>query len=124
MARAAAAGVLFIVLVAAPDAFGQRAAEVYIPMGKSPGVSGRTSVAGAITTIDERRPTIVIADGATRHTAMVTAETRIWLDRSGLALPNLYGTFADLKEGLQAEMKYAAGDGGVAEWIKVRVSEE
>jgi hypothetical protein len=124
MPKAAAVSVAVMLLVVAPGALAQRATEMYIPVGKSPGVSGRTSVAGAIATIDSRQRTLVIADGATRHTATVTADTRIWIDRSGLALPNLQGTFADLKEGLQAEMTYAAGDGGVAGWIKVRVTEE
>jgi hypothetical protein len=127
MPKAAAVGVALMLLVAAPGAFGQRATEVYIPIGQSPGVSGRTSVAGTIATIDRWQRTLVIADGATRHTAVVTADTRIWMDRSGLALPNLQGTFGDLQEGLRAEMKYAADaarEGGVAEWIKVGVSDE
>jgi hypothetical protein len=126
MPKAAAVGVAVLLLVTAPNARGQRATEVFIPVGKSPGVSGRTSVVGTITTIDSRQQSLVIVDGATRHAAVITPDTRVWLDRSGVARSNLQGTFADLKEGLRVEIKYAAGaaDGGVADWIKVETTQE
>jgi hypothetical protein len=92
-------------------------------VGRSPGASGRTSVVGTIATIDSRQQSLVIVDGATRHAVAITPDTRVWVDRSGVARSNLQGTFADLKAGLRAEVKYAAAageDGGIADWIKVQ----
>ena len=56
----------------------------------------------------------------------VDEKTRIWLDRSGLKLPNLYGSLVYCKQGLLVEIKYRNNErkpGAVAEWIKVQARE-
>lgn len=111
-----------------PHAHGQKATEMFIPIGQSPGVSNKISVVGTIETTDARYQTIDIAGQSGSWNVMVTDRTKIWLDRSKLRLPNQKGTFADLRKGLLVEVKYEdAGDKsrgkGPAQWIKVQITE-
>jgi hypothetical protein len=116
-------------LTLAGDAAAQKATEIYIPIGKSPGLSGRSTVIGRVTRIG--------AAGAAGHTITVTSPSRTWtgtiddqtkvyLDRSGLRLPNLYGTKSDCREGALVEMKYKGKpgeEGATVEWIKIQMKE-
>jgi len=106
----------------APHALGQRAAECYIPIGKSPGLSGKCTCMGRIGTVDANGRAI----GGKAWSATVTDRTRIWLDRSKLGRSNTTGTVADLKPGAVVEVKYvgtARGtSSGPAEWVKVEVA--
>jgi acid phosphatase family membrane protein YuiD len=111
-----------------PSAHGQKATEMFIPIGQSPGLSNTISVIGTIEAIDPQGQTIVIAGPAGSWSATITNRTKIWLDRSTLKQTNQTGSFADLKQGLLAEVKYEDPQGrstarGPAEWIKVQIAE-
>ncbi len=108
-----------------PHAFGQKATEMFIPIGQSPGLSGQVTVIGKIETSNAAGRSITIAGSAETWRATITDRTRIWLDKSNLQSINQTGTFDDLKKGLLVEVKYE-GNGrkgqGPAEWIKCAVN--
>lgn len=86
----------------------QRTTELYIPIGKSPGlsISGKTIV-GFVTKVESDQ--ITIGD----KVIQLTADTKIFLDRSAVKLTNLYGARQDIKAGAFVEA-YAS------EWIKIQ----
>jgi hypothetical protein len=97
--------------------------ERYIPIGQSPGISGKYSYLGAIRSIDRTQPAVVVEDASGQHAIKVTAATRIYLDRSASGLTNLTGSFEDCQVGRTVEIKYADfRTKDAADWIKVRVS--
>ena len=111
-----------------PSAHGQKATEMFIPIGQSPGLSNTISVIGTIETIDPRGHTIAITGSSGSWSATITNRTKIWLDKSKLRLPNQKGTFADLQKGLLVEVKYEDPEGrgktkAAADWIKVQITE-
>ena len=109
----------------ASSAHGQRATEMYIPLGQSPGASGKHTVIGKIETLDLQNRTVTIAGPSGRHTATITSRTKIWLDRSTLKLTNQKGTSSDLQVGRTVEVKYEDPKQmgkGAAEWIKVQLT--
>ncbi len=118
-----AVGVLL--LAGTPTAHGEKATEMYIPIGQSPGLSNKISIIGTIETIDTRAQTIVVAGPSGTWSATITDRTKIWLDKSKLRLSNQKGTFTDLRKGLLAEVRYeeAGVSRGPADWIKVQITE-
>ena len=118
-------GIGVLLLGGNPSAYGQKATEMFIPIGQSPGLSNKTSFIGTIETIDVRTQTITVAVLSGSWSATITNRTKIWLDKSKLRLPNQKGTFTDLQKGLLAEVKYegAGGSSGPADWIKVQLIE-
>jgi hypothetical protein len=111
-----------------PSAHGQKATEMFIPIGQSPGLSNTISAIGTIAAIDPRGQTIAITGPSGSWSATITGRTKIWLDKSTVRLPNQKGSFADLKQGLLVEVKYEDPEGrsrakGPAEWIKVQIAE-
>jgi hypothetical protein len=118
--------ILVAALLCGPSfAHGQKSTERYIPIGKSPGLSGKYTSLGLITDVNVRARTITIADTAGRKTVQITDTTSIWLDRSKLKKSNLTGRFTDLVKGRRVEAKYQQPPRGqVAEWVKVEVMEE
>jgi hypothetical protein len=106
-------------------AYGQKATEMFIPIGQSPGVSNKTSIVGSIETIDARAQTIVVAGSSGSWSATITDRTKIWLDKSKLRLSNQKGTFTDLRKGLLVEVKYeeTGVSRGPADWVKVQITE-
>ena len=107
----------------APSA--QEMTERFIPVGQSPGLSGKATVIGKIQAISARDQTVAIVGPAGTWSAKVTERTKIWLDRSMSRKTNLTGTFADLRQGLTVEVKpegpQRGAQGGPAEWIKVQI---
>jgi hypothetical protein len=104
-------------------AHGQKATERYIPIGQSPGLSGKYTSIALITDVSPRAQAFTIADSAGPRTVQVTKKTRIWLDRSKLKRSNLVGDFADLRKGRRVEVKYEDHERReVAEWVKVEIS--
>ncbi|SRR6266496_4664756 len=102
--------------------YAQKETEVFIPLGKSPGVSGKYSVMGKVGTVNTADSTITIAQDATIKTIKITAGTEIYLDKSKLKLTNKKGSFADIKEGLMVEAKYKNNKpDGLIEWLKVQL---
>ena len=120
MRSALAVALVVLGTIVVPGARGHQATERYIPIGKSPGLSGQSTYLGTIGDVDVERRTIGRGD---TWSATVTAETRVWLDRSKQRKSNLNGTFEDLKRGCRVEVKYVGADrsrkSGPAEWIKI-----
>ena len=119
-------GVTFILLVGVPCVHGQKATEIFIPLGKSPGLSGKYTTIGKIDTVNAQDQTITMTDSLGSYTIKITERTKIWLDNSKLKSTNRKGTFADLRKGRLAEVKYedsARKDKGIAEWIKIQITE-
>jgi hypothetical protein len=102
---------LLLALVYSP-AHAQQATEQYIPIGQSPGVSGKSSLIGVIVEVDAATKTVTVGE----RTVRITERTFIWLDRTKLKLTNLTGKFEDLQKGRRVEVKFQAG---VAEWVKI-----
>ena len=116
--------VLIAALVGIPPAHGQEATERYIPIGQSPGVSGKLTSIGEIADVDPRERTVTIVEPAGRRTVRITDKTRIWIDRSKLKLTSVTGSFGDLQKGRRVEAKYEdPADRQVADWVKVEAKQ-
>lgn len=98
----------------------QRSTEMFIPIGQSPGLAGKTSI-GTVASVDVTAQQLVVIEGAVRRTVRCDERTQIWLDRSAERRSNGPGTLADCNVGQRTEVKFVdnAKEGGQAEWIKV-----
>lgn len=120
-----ASALVVALLFSSSYAHGQKATERYIPIGQSPGVSGKYTSLGALSNVDARARSITIADAAGPKTVKITDTTRIWLDRSKMRQSSLTGKFSDLVKGRRVEVKYQyPGDGKIAEWVKVEITQQ
>ena len=123
-ARLGACAFVIALLWGTSFAHGQKSTERYIPIGKSPGISGKYSSLGVLTDVNAQTRTITIADSAGPKTVQITDTTRIWLDRSKLRKSNLSGRFTDLVKGRRVEAKYEDPDRrNVAEWVTVEITQ-
>ena len=113
------ASLILLLLSSISFAYAQKATEIFIPMGKSPGISYKYSYMGKIESVNRQRRTIK-ADGRN----IKVSRDKIWLDRTALGAANIAGRFADLKSGRLVEIKYVNVDRRqVAEWIKVKITQ-
>jgi hypothetical protein len=105
---------------------GQKSNEILIPIGQSPGLSGKHTVIARVQSLvaSDRSMTLMDATGGA-VAVRPNAQTAIWLDRSHLKLPNRKGDFADLRKDMMVEVKFRNNDraAGVAEWIKLQAAE-
>lgn len=108
--------VVLTMLIVTPAA-AQRATEVYIPIGESPGVSGSDSVIGTITDIDYTQHRMTVASGGEARTVRTTPKTRYYLDRSQERERNEVANFSECREGRRIEA-YVDSSGN-AVWIKI-----
>ena len=93
----------------------EKSTEIYIPIGQSPGLSGEYTLMGTIAGVNRASGTITMKSGSQRYTA-------IYLDRSKLNQSNGYGSMADCRQGMTAEVKYMGKQRqGEAEWIKLQI---
>lgn len=100
--------------------FAQEATEMFIPIGKSPGISDSVSHIGTIDSSDQKKGMIVVACHNTHHTFIIDKDTPLWIDRSHLKQSNLYGTTDDLIPGRKVEVcPLESGKSGV-KWVKVQ----
>ncbi len=109
-----------------PNTYGQKATEIFIPVGESPGLSGKYTSIGKITAIDLANQTITVADSSGSYEVKIAERTQIWLDKSKLRSTSQKGAFTDLRKDLLVEVKYEKNlrrDRGEAEWIKVQITE-
>lgn len=110
----------------ASAALGQKATEIFIPVGQSPGLSGKHTVIARIQALNaaDRSMTLMDAAGAA-VTVRPGPQTQIWLDRSQLKQPNRKGSYTDYRKDLLVEVKYRNNNrqAGVVEWIKVQTVE-
>jgi hypothetical protein len=115
-----------LALAPARAADAQAATEIYIPIGRSPGLSRVHTVIGTIERVDEgsgEGHTMVVVSQGRSWTLRMTSSTRVFIDRSALRRPNGYGGHEDCRAGALVEVKpQAVGGNQVAacEWIKVR----
>jgi len=110
-----------VLLAGASAADAQRATERFIPLGQSPGVSGRLSTIATIVAVDAEQRRIQLAGPAGPISVTLRDTTSIWIDRHELGLVAAAGAFEDCQQGRVAEVKYADPDTRqVAEWIKLQ----
>ncbi len=96
------------------------ASERYIPIGQSPGISGKYSYIGIITDMDEARQTIGISESGAKFDVQITEETQIWLDRTKSR--KMLGRYEDCRLGSRVEIKFVDAElRDIAEWIKIEV---
>ncbi len=113
-------------LLLAGTAHAQKATEIYIPIGKSPGLSGKTTVIGTIDSVLAQERTMTIRGQGRTWSVKIEACTDIWIDRSRILGTNLYGTVADCRQGRLVEIKFQNNqprDGATCEWVKVQARE-
>jgi hypothetical protein len=98
------------------------ATEQYIPIGASPGPGVVRGTATPVAEPASGGPPIVAVERAGEEIGayVVTPQTRIYVDRSTLGLPNLVGTLDDVQPGRVIEVRIADPATRAAEWIKVR----
>ncbi len=123
--RLAAVGLAIGILLTV-SIYAQKSTEVFIPIGESPGLSGKYSVIGEIRSFDCANQILTIRGEDGEHRARVTDKTKIWLDSSEIKKTNVEGSTADCQAGRRCEIKYVydgANRTEDAEWIKIRVSE-
>ena len=117
-------GAVIALLSTTAFAHGQKATEQFIPVGQSPGLSGKHTSIGEVAGVDARAKTLTIVEPAGRRTVKITDKTRIWLDRSKLKQTNVAGSFADLQKGRRVEVKYEEpAQRAIADWVKVEVTQ-
>ena len=116
---------IFLV-ICCPPLMGQEATEQFIPIGKSPGLSGVTTVVGHISSLSIENETITVADSTGQtYSCTCTAKTRFWKDRSGQNQSNVAGKLSDCSKGRLVEIKFVDNDRekGKIDWIKIKISE-
>jgi hypothetical protein len=102
--------------------YAQKETEVFIPLGKSPGVSNKYSVIGKVETVNINDSIITIAQDANIKTCKINSRTEVYIDKSKLKLTNTKGSFADIKKGQMVEAKYKDNKpSDVIEWLKVKI---
>lgn len=111
-----------VCIAGASFAHSQEATERFIPIGRSPGLSGKATTIGTIEAADAGARSLTVAGAGAPRKAAVTDRTRIWVDRSRLQQGNTNGSFADLQKGRRVEIKWDAKKSDAAEWIKVETA--
>jgi hypothetical protein len=102
--------------------YAQKETELFIPLGQSPGISGKLSVMGKCGTITPRDSVVsFMQEPGGMKTCRMNYCTAIYLDRSKLKLTNTKGSLADIKPGSIIEVKLVDNKpNGLIEWIKVQ----
>ena len=109
-------------LCTAGQALAQQQTEIYIPIGKSPGLSGTYTDVGQIQGFDAGSRTLTLAARGATRPVRITGDTDIWLDRSRVKLRNVAGGVSELVSGRRAEVKYLdPAKRQSAAWVKVEV---
>ena len=88
--------------------------EQFIPIGHSPGVSGKLSVQGVIAKADSATKFLCVDTKTDLYCTNYSHAMAVYLDRSTQLLPNTIGGWADLVPGKYVEIY-------PRKWIKVRV---
>lgn len=100
----------------------QKSTEVYIPVGKSPGVSGKYATIGRVEAINLADSTITIAGELGSHTIKCGKDTKIWIDRTKIKQFNEGANLVDIKIGSIIESKYKGNKSdALVEWIKIQI---
>lgn len=106
------------------SALAQKATEMFIPIGQSAGLSGKHTLTALVQSVNEAQRSLTVMHDGTAYTTKLSAQTPVWLDRSGLKQPNSVGALSDVKAGMMVELKYQKNNRGAgdAEWVKVQVA--
>lgn len=99
----------------------QYATEIFIPLGQSPGISGKHTTLGEIESVNIQTKTLSMSDAESSYDIKISDSTQLWLDQSKLNLINKKASIEDVRKGMRAEVKYIKNNkGGTVEWIKVQ----
>jgi hypothetical protein len=112
-----------LTLVSVVGVHAQKSTERFIPVGKSPGISGKYTSIGTIDAVDMDQRTLTCTDSTGTIMVKVDKNTKIWVDRSKQKLPNLKGSLDDCHQGQVVEVKYRNNErqpGAAADWIKIQ----
>lgn len=108
-----------------PDAMAQKSTELFIPIGKSPGISGKYTVIGTIDSVNIPQKIVFMSDSAgTTYMVRFAANTKVYLDKSKMKKTNKRGTISDCQKNGLCEVYYQSHQleqEGKAEWIKIQV---
>jgi hypothetical protein len=100
----------------------QKETEVFIPIGKSPGVSGKYSMICTVQTVQVKDSIMTIKQESGNMNMKITEQTKVYLDKSKLKLQNKQGTVADIKPGMTMEVKYVDNKpANPVDWIKLLI---
>lgn len=110
---------LICALIMTSSGLAQQSSEQFIPIGQSPGISGKTSFIGKIIEVDPTTQSLVVENNNGRKNVKVTDSTRFWLDRSGVKQSNQLGDFRDCEVGDKIEIKFTGEEQDIADWIKI-----
>ncbi len=118
----AIAGILIIMMVNVPITAAEKATELYVPIGQSPGLSGKYAAAGRIEQVNYQKNTLTMSSGSGTYTVKVSERTRYYVDRSKAGQTNRYGSFSDCKQGMMVEVRFEKDERNrPAEWIKLEM---
>lgn len=113
---------ILVMMIGQPSTLGHQATERYIPIGRSPGISGKLSYIGTIQAYDPAQRTVTLQGEAEPVTVSITERTRIWLDLSKIKKSNRVGETSALQVGRRTEVKFENPDRKkFADWIKVEI---
>ena len=102
----------------------EKATELYIPIGQSPGLSDSYNLIGRVNAVDYKNRSLTVDGAGGRFSVHTTEYTLIYLDKSRLRQPNRYGNFSDVKPSLMVEVRFEAGKRHrPAEWIKLQIGD-
>lgn len=114
-------GALAGCLVITPS-LAQQATERFIPLGQSPGISGKTAMMGTVVGYGGGMLTLSSPAYPAPQQVRVTAATQVWLDRNPLRQSNVAGKPSDLVAGRRIEIRFVdAATRQAAAWIKVEM---
>ena len=117
-----AMGITIILLAIVTVASAEKATELFIPIGKSPGLSGKYLVTGRIEQVNAQNKTISMSGEAGEYTVRISDQTMIFLDKSKMKQANQYGNFSDFKKGMLVEVRFEKDERGQpAEWVKIQM---
>ena len=114
--------ILPALLVLALPAFAQQTTERFIPIGQSPGISGQLSMMGTVREFDASAGILRVESAEGSKAYRLTAQTRIWIDRSASRQSSLVGSRDDLAVGRLVEVMHRRDDAQLADWIKVEAN--
>lgn len=105
-----------------PLVLAEKTTELYLPIGKSPGLSDKFSLIGTIAEVNSQDRTLTVTGASGTYTVHTTEYTLIFLDKSKLRQTNRYGTFSKFKAGMLIEVRFEADKRHrPAEWIKLQI---
>ena len=111
-----------VLLCAISESYAQKATEIFIPVGQSPGVSGIYSVIGKISDVKTDDNSLSMSNASGSYTVKIAEKAQIWLDRSKLKMTNKPGSFSDLKNNLTVEVRFEDKEHKEdVKWVKIQL---